>query len=208
MSVEAVRFGPDGLVPAVAQDAQTGRVLMVAWADREALDRTLRTGQAWYWSRSRGRLWRKGAGSGHTQRVREVRVDCDGDALLLVVDQTGPACHTGRATCFFRTPSGEELDAPARADPLDQVFAVIGERARSLPEGSYTASLLRGGIPAVAAKVREEADELARAGAQEDAGRVVEEAADLFYHALVLLAARGVSLDDVRAVLARRRHAR
>jgi phosphoribosyl-ATP pyrophosphohydrolase/phosphoribosyl-AMP cyclohydrolase len=206
--MDAVRFGPDGLVTAVAQDARTGRVLMVASVDRDALERTLRTGQAWYWSRSRRRLWRKGEDSGHSQRVREVRVDCDGDALLLVVDQTGPACHTGRASCFFRTPQGEEVDVPARADVLDQVFDVVAERARVLPDESYTASLLRGGVPAIAAKVREEADELARAAAEESAGRVAEEAADLFYHAMVLLAARGVSLDDVRAVLTRRRRAR
>ncbi|MDQ7820908.1 MAG: bifunctional phosphoribosyl-AMP cyclohydrolase/phosphoribosyl-ATP diphosphatase HisIE [Armatimonadota bacterium] len=206
--MDAVRFGPDGVVTVVVQDARTGEVLMVASADREALERTARTGQAWYWSRSRGRLWRKGETSGHIQRVREIRVDCDGDAVLFVVDQTGPACHTGRRTCFHRALGGEDLTAPARPDVLDEVFAVVQERAASLPEGSYTAALLRGGMPAVAAKVREEADELARAGGQEDAGRVAEEAADLFYHALVLLAARGVSLDDVRAVLARRRHAR
>lgn len=206
--MDAVRFGSDGLVTAVAQDAGTGRVLMVATMDRQALDLTLRTGQAWYWSRSRGRLWRKGESSGHTQRVRQVLVDCDGDAVLLVVDQAGPACHTGRASCFFRDPGGEERDEAPRADGLDQVWDVIARRAQTLPDGSYTASLLRAGAPAVAAKVREEADELARAGMEEEAGRVAEEAADLFYHALVLLAARGVSLDDVRAVLARRRRAR
>jgi phosphoribosyl-ATP pyrophosphohydrolase/phosphoribosyl-AMP cyclohydrolase len=199
-----LRFGPDGLIPAVAQDAQTGRVLMVAYMNREALERTRASGEAWYWSRSRGRLWRKGETSGHRQRVREIRVDCDGDAVLLLVDQVGAACHTGQISCFFRDLDGRERPAEP-ADILDELTAVIADRRAAQPEGSYTAALLAQGTDAVAAKIEEEAEELTRAAREETEARVAEEAADLLYHTLVLLAARGVALDDVRAVLRRRR---
>ncbi len=202
-------FGADGLIPAIAQDAGTGEVLMLAYMDREALAQTLASGDVWYWSRSRRRLWRKGEDSGHTQRVRQVRVDCDADAVLLIVDQTGPACHTGHRTCFYRDAQGHDVPVPAqRADILDELFQVIRERVTALPEGSYTAELIRAGQGAVAAKVREEAGELIRAATDESDQRVREEAADLFYHSLVLLATRGVGLDDVRAELERRRRAR
>ncbi|MDQ7842197.1 MAG: bifunctional phosphoribosyl-AMP cyclohydrolase/phosphoribosyl-ATP diphosphatase HisIE [Armatimonadota bacterium] len=199
-----VHFDAGGLVPVVAQEATTGRVLMLAYMNREALARTVATGQAWYWSRSRGRLWRKGEESGHTQRVREIRIDCDGDALLLVVDQQGPACHTGHPACFFRDLDGGVREAPA-ADIFDTLFAVIGARAAERPAGSYTAALLAAGQEAIAAKVTEESAELIRAGRQESRQRVVEEAADLVFHTMVLLASRGVGLDEVRRELARRR---
>jgi len=199
-----VHFDADGLVPVVAQDAATGKVLMLAYMNREALARTVATGEAWYWSRSRDRLWRKGEESGHGQRVREIRIDCDGDALLLVVDQQGPACHTGHGVCFFRDLDGVVGEAPA-TDILDELFAVIGERAARRPAGSYTAALLAAGPEAIAAKVAEESAELVRAGREESPRRVVEEAADLLFHAMVLLAHRGVSLDDVRRELVRRR---
>ncbi|HXF81814.1 MAG TPA: bifunctional phosphoribosyl-AMP cyclohydrolase/phosphoribosyl-ATP diphosphatase HisIE [bacterium] len=199
-----LRFGPDGLIPAVAQDAQTRRVLMVAYMNREALERTRASGEAWYWSRSRGRLWRKGETSGHRQRVREIRVDCDGDAVLLLVEQVGAACHTGQRSCFFRDLDGRERPAEP-AEILDELSAVIADRRAAQPEGSYTAALLAQGPDAVAAKIEEEAGELIRAAREEPEGRVAEEAADLLYHTLVLLAARGLALDDVRAVLRRRR---
>lgn len=200
-----LRFGPDGLVPAVAQDARTGRVLMLAYLNPEALERTRATGEVWYWSRSRRRLWRKGEESGHVQRVREVRVDCDGDALLLLVEQTGPACHTGHPSCFFRDADGLERPDPPAADVLDELARVIRERAAARPEGSYTARLLAGGTEAITPKITEESEELVRAARQESDVRVVEEAADLLFHSLVLLAARGLALDDVRAELRRRR---
>src|SRR5688572_14989674 len=122
-TMQAVKFGADGLLPAIAQDAVTGSVLMVAHMNAEALRRTVETGEAWYWSRSRARLWRKGEESGHAQRVRDVRVDCDGDALLLVVDQTGPACHTGRPSCFYRDLDGRELSGLPAAETLGGLFA-------------------------------------------------------------------------------------
>jgi len=205
---DGIAFGDDGLITAVAQDAATGEVLMVAHMDEEALRRTVATGEAWYWSRSRRGLWRKGETSGHTQRVREIRVDCDGDAVLLVVEQTGGACHTGHHSCFFRDARGVEQPGPPAAGVLDEVFAVIQDRARRLPEASYTARLLRGGGGAIAAKVEEESAELVRAAAGETDRRVAEEAADLLFHAMVLLASRGVTLDDVRRELLRRRHGR
>lgn len=205
--MDEVVYGPDGLIPAVAQDRRSGQVLMVAYMTPEALRRTLAEGRAWYWSRSRQALWRKGEQSGHTQAVREVRLDCDGDALLLLVDQEGPACHTGRPSCFFRGPEGRELPDPPRGgdDVLDELSALVRSRRLAAPAGSYTAALFAAGRAAIGAKVREEAEELARAALDESGRRVVEEAADLLYHTLVLLADRGLSLDDVRLELARRR---
>lgn len=191
-----------GLVPAVVQDARTGEVLTLAWMDREAFERTLRTRQTWLYSRSRGTLWRKGETSGHTQRVTDVRVDCDGDAVLVQVVPAGPACHTGRGSCFYRDAAGTEPDAGGPV--LARLEATIAARARLAPAGSYTASLLRGGVPAAGAKVVEEAAEVVRAAREESDARVAEEAADLLYHLLVLLAARATPLSAVLDVLAAR----
>jgi phosphoribosyl-ATP pyrophosphohydrolase/phosphoribosyl-AMP cyclohydrolase len=168
------------LRPAIVQDARDGRVLMLAWMDAEAERLTRETGEAWFWSRSRERLWRKGETSGNTLAVEELRDDCDGDALLLRVTPSGPACHTGSVSCF----------AP-------ELWRTIAQRALERPEGSYTVSLLEGGAAACARKVGEEASELAVAALAESDERVVEEAADLVYHLYVLLAARGL---DVAAV--------
>jgi phosphoribosyl-ATP pyrophosphohydrolase/phosphoribosyl-AMP cyclohydrolase len=167
------------LRPAIVQDAESGRVLMLAWMDDEAERRTRETGQAWFWSRSRERLWRKGETSGNTLAVVELRDDCDGDALLVRVRPAGPACHTGSVSCF----------APA-------LWRTIAERAAERPAGSYTTALLEEGVAACARKVGEEAVELAVAALDESDERVVEEAADLVYHLYVLLAAR--SLDIAR----------
>lgn len=205
----AVKYDAQGLVPVVAQDASTGDVLMVAYMNAEAVQRTADSGEAWYWSRSRGRLWRKGEESGHTQRVREMRVDCDGDALLLVVDQTGPACHTGHRSCFYRDlTAGAETDVAPTADGLRELFARLERRREEMADGSYTAALLRGGGAAIAAKVQEESGEVVHAALTETNQRLVEETADLLYHTLVLLLERGVALDDVYAELGRRRHDR
>lgn len=200
--VEAARFDAQGLVTVVAQDVATGAVLMVAHADRAALQRTVESGEAWFWSRSRARLWRKGETSGNVLRVVDARLDCDGDAVLLRVDPHGPACHTGERTCF-----GE----PAPGLELGWLAAVV--RARHLPEtadaASYTARLFAAGLPRIAQKVGEEATEtvvaaLAGGEAGSDAG-VVGESADLLYHLLVLLEARGVRVEAVAEEL-RRRH--
>jgi phosphoribosyl-ATP pyrophosphohydrolase/phosphoribosyl-AMP cyclohydrolase len=169
--------------PAIVQDAATGRVLMLAWVNDEAERLTRETGEAWFWSRSRAELWRKGATSGNTLGVVELRDDCDGDALLLRVEPHGPACHTGSVSCF----------AP-------ELWRTIADRAAARPSGSYTSELLAAGVGACARKVGEEAVELAVAALDESDDRVVEEAADLVYHLYVLLAARGLDvaqLDDV-----------
>ncbi len=175
------------LRPAIVQDADSGRVLMLAWMDDEAERLTRDTGEAWFWSRSRERLWRKGETSGNTLAVEELRDDCDGDALLLRVRPAGPACHTGSLSCF----------APA-------LWRTISERAAQRPAGSYTTELLQAGIGACARKVGEEAVEVSVAALDESAERVVEEAADLVYHLYVLLAARGIDIAQVDEVLAAR----
>ncbi len=175
------------LRPAVVQDAVSGRVLMLAWMDDEAERRTRASGEAWFWSRSRERLWRKGETSGNTLAVEELRDDCDGDALLVRVRPTGPACHTGSLSCF----------APG-------LWRTIAERALERPAGSYTTELLEAGLGACARKVGEEAVEVSVAALDETDERVVEEAADLIYHLYVLLAARGLDIAQVDAVLAAR----
>jgi phosphoribosyl-ATP pyrophosphohydrolase/phosphoribosyl-AMP cyclohydrolase len=174
------------LTAAIVQDAADGRVLMLAWMDAEALRLTRETGEAWFWSRSRQELWHKGATSGNTLAVEEIRDDCDGDALLLRVRPAGPACHTGSRSCF----------APA-------LWRTVVERVRDRPEGSYTASLAEAGIERCAQKLGEEAVEAAVAAVAGD-GRLAEEAADLLYHLYVLLAVAGVDVADVEDVLARR----
>jgi len=201
-----VAFGPDGLVPVVAQDAASGEVLMLAWADREALDATLASGDAHYHSRSRDELWRKGATSGHVQRVVEVRLDCDGDALLYQVEQTGPACHTGERSCFHRPLARAEDGVPAEAFGLLQ--RVVDQRLRDLPDGSYVARMHEKGLGYVAQKVVEEAGETIVAALEDRPDELRGEAADLLFHLTVLLRERGLSLADVGETLLRRHRER
>jgi phosphoribosyl-ATP pyrophosphohydrolase/phosphoribosyl-AMP cyclohydrolase len=208
MSQHQIRFDDRGLVPAVAQDAKTGAVLMVAWMNREALEATRSTGFAHFWSRSRKKLWKKGEESGHTLRVVELRIDCDGDTLLLEVEPAGPACHTGKSTCFFTRDDGGEDDGHpgAPAAIVSRVAQVIDSRRASSAEKSYVKSLFTAGMPKILAKIAEEHGELA-AELGPDAGdpkKIVHETADLLFHVLVGLAARGVSVDDVFTELARR----
>jgi phosphoribosyl-ATP pyrophosphohydrolase/phosphoribosyl-AMP cyclohydrolase len=212
MRLSSVRFGADGLVPVVTQESRSGDVLMVAFANRDALDRTLATGLAHYFSRSRGVLWQKGETSSHVQRVVEVRLDCDGDTVLYRVDQTGPACHTGARTCFStvisRAAGQRGSEVVAEEDPgghvLSRLATTIAQRASERPQGSYTAELLAGGVGKVSQKVGEEAVEVVVAANSEDDDRLASEAADLLYHLLVLLQARGVPLDVVLQELERR----
>ena len=199
MDDAAIRYDEHGLVPVVIQDWRTGEVLTLAYANAEAVRRTRESGQMWLWSRSRRELWHKGATSGNTQAVRALRYDCDGDALLALVEPAGPACHTGERTCFHR---GEMAPAPHEVVPaLDRVLA---QRAADRPEGSYTAALLAD-PDRIGAKVREEAEEVARAAREESGDRVAEEAADVLYHLLVLLRSRDVALQRVEDVLDGRR---
>jgi phosphoribosyl-ATP pyrophosphohydrolase/phosphoribosyl-AMP cyclohydrolase len=208
---EGVRFGPDGLVPAVVQEAGTGEVLTVAWMNAEALERTLGTGLAHFWSRSRRQLWQKGETSGHRQHVEAVYADCDGDTLLVLVHQEGVACHTGSRTCFF-TPLGRPATgaAPPAGAPgagpaiLDAVERVIQSRRVAPREGSYVSRLLSEGDARMARKVGEEAAEVMVAALAEGPARLAAEVADLWFHTLVLLGARGLSMRHVFAELARR----
>jgi phosphoribosyl-ATP pyrophosphohydrolase/phosphoribosyl-AMP cyclohydrolase len=186
----SITFDEQGLVPCIVQDWNTGEVLTLAYMNREALDRTRATGETWFWSRSRGELWHKGETSGNVQSVRALRYDCDADALLALVEPAGPACHTGERTCFH---NGELDTAPYEA--LPELERTVAARAAERPEGSYTAKLL-GDPPLIGDKVREEADEVARAAAGESDERVREEAADVLYHLDVLMASRGLSIRE------------
>jgi phosphoribosyl-AMP cyclohydrolase / phosphoribosyl-ATP pyrophosphohydrolase len=208
--LDAVTFDESGLCPVVAQEARTGMIRMVAWANREALELTASTKAAHFWSRSRKALWRKGESSGNTLGVRELRIDCDGDVVLYLVDAAGPSCHTSATSCFYRRAADDGTivaddgppDPPALV--LARVADVIAQRRRTRPEKSYVVSLLDAGLPKISAKIAEESGELIEALPQNDAAHTAHEAADLIFHALVGLESAGVPLDDVFAQLRKR----
>jgi phosphoribosyl-AMP cyclohydrolase / phosphoribosyl-ATP pyrophosphohydrolase len=197
---EGLVFDASGLLPVIAQDRDSGDVLMLAWANAEAIARTAETGLAHFWSRSRKALWQKGETSGNELRVVEARADCDKDALLLVVEPAGPACHTGTRTCFGET-------SPTAAGMPFELARVVRERAQAKPEESYTARLLAKGQAAVLKKIGEEATEVVLAASAESDLRLAEESADLLFHLLVALHQRGVPLSRVMEELRRRRAA-
>ncbi len=203
-----IKLDDKGLIPTIIQDAKTGQVLTHAYMSPESLRRTLESDQVWFYSRSRQELWHKGATSGNYLNVKEVRTDCDADAILVKVEPTGPACHTGETSCFF-TPVEEEPSGYKRTEGgvgiLEELFAVIQARKETMPEDSYTARLLKEGTPKVAQKVVEEAGETAIAATQGDKEQLIREVADLLYHSLVLLAASGVRPKAVWQELASRR---
>jgi phosphoribosyl-ATP pyrophosphohydrolase/phosphoribosyl-AMP cyclohydrolase len=195
-----INYDAQGLVPVVVQDWRSGEVLTLAYANAEAVARTRETGELHLWSRSRQELWHKGATSGNTQAVKALRVDCDGDALLALVEPAGPACHTGARSCFFTG----DLEPPAPHEVLPGLERTLVARQAERPEGSYTVALLDDpGL--IGAKVEEEAEEVARAAREETDDRVDNEAADVLYHLLVLLRSRGRSLADAAEVLSGRR---
>jgi phosphoribosyl-ATP pyrophosphohydrolase/phosphoribosyl-AMP cyclohydrolase len=197
--MQEIAFDDRGLVPCVVQDARTGEVLTLAYMNAEALERTRETGETHFWSRSRDELWHKGATSGNVQHVRSLRYDCDLDAVLALVDPAGPACHTGERTCFHNG----DLE-PVAHEALPALERTIASRRDERPDGSYTAALLAD-PPLIGAKVREEAEEVTRAAADESDERVAEEAADVLYHLTVLLASRGLTLAAAQRVLNARR---
>ena len=198
--MDAIAYDDRGLVACVVQDWNTGEVLTVAYMNAEALERTQATGEMHFWSRSRDELWHKGATSGNTQAVKELRYDCDADAILALVEPHGPACHTGERTCFHNG----QTEPAAPHEALPALERVVAARAAEPPAGSYTAELLAD--PAlIGAKVQEEAEEVARAAREESDERVAEEAADVLYHLTVLLHSRGLSLADPERVLDGRR---
>ena len=195
-----IRFDAQGLVAVVIQDWSTGEVLTLAYANEEALRRTMDSGELHLYSRSRDEQWHKGATSGNTQAVRALRLDCDGDAVLALVEPAGPACHTGERTCFHRG----DTDAVAPHEVLPGLERTLAARKAERPEGSYTVTLLDD-PPLIGQKVREEAEEVARAAREESDDRVDNEAADVLYHLAVLLASRDRSLADAQEVLRGRR---
>ena len=212
----AIKLDAQGLIPVIAQEADTGMVRMFAWANREALAATVATGFAHFYSRSRGALWKKGESSGHTLAVRELRLDCDGDVVLYRVDPDGPSCHTGATSCFFRA-AGQKRDGDGDGaltaddgppDPpaliVSRVAAIIARRKRERPEKSYVVSLLDGGFDKVNGKILEEARELAEALPAGDPAHTAHEAADLLFHMLVGLEAAGVPTSAVFGELSRR----
>jgi phosphoribosyl-ATP pyrophosphohydrolase/phosphoribosyl-AMP cyclohydrolase len=225
LTIDEFAWNADGLVPVIAQQHDTGEVLMLAWMDREALRRTLEQGRAWYWSRSRKSYWMKGETSGAVQDVVDVRYDCDADALLLLVDQQGTgACHTGERTCFYRrieaAPQGAAQEVPttmtdaADTTPttqfslgtvIEELYAVLEQRLRDKPEGSYTVKLLTGPQDKLLKKIAEEAGEVIIAARDGDHDQTRYEIADLLYHLLVVMVREGVEPGDLAAELAGRR---
>lgn len=207
--LDQIKWNDAGLVPCVTQDAADGRVLMLAWMNRESVEKTLATGAMHYWSRSRKSLWQKGETSGNTQKVEEFRLDCDGDTILAKVIQKGPACHTQSPTCFYRKADGDGLsDVPENSGfsaVLSQVYEVIGQRKDAGDaEKSYVAGLFAKGREAILAKVAEESEEVIEAARENGSDHFTHEVADLFFHVMVSMAEKGVTPDDVAVELARR----
>ena len=207
MALSALNYSSSGLVPVIAQDAETGEIRMVAYANEIAIEKTLETGLAHFFSRSRGELWLKGETSGNTLAVRSIWVDCDGDTLIYMVDPAGPSCHTGAETCFFRRldADGNLVDAAGDGAPtLLRLERTLEARKASDSDESYTKSLLDRGATKIDEKLREESAELGQALIGESDERVASEAADVIYHLLVGLVLRKVSLRDLLSELSRR----
>ncbi|HVF28825.1 MAG TPA: bifunctional phosphoribosyl-AMP cyclohydrolase/phosphoribosyl-ATP diphosphatase HisIE [Pyrinomonadaceae bacterium] len=217
--ISNLKYDERGLVPAVVQDAQTGEVLTLAYMNAESLKRTLESGETWFWSRSRAELWHKGETSGNTQRVLDVRADCDGDALLALVQPAGPACHTGARSCFHHeiemragknevnnepVTSQREGEASDLGSVLTALYALVETRRQSMPEHSYTTYLFKEGLDKILKKVGEESAETIIAAKNGDAEALAAEVSDLIYHLIVMLVERGVTLDEVGAELTRR----
>ncbi|HEX3011597.1 MAG TPA: bifunctional phosphoribosyl-AMP cyclohydrolase/phosphoribosyl-ATP diphosphatase HisIE [Syntrophomonadaceae bacterium] len=215
--LEDIKFDERGLVPAIIQDENSGQVLMMAYMNRESLQKTLETGRTCFYSRSRQELWSKGETSGNIQKVKQILFDCDADTLLIKVEQTGAACHTGHYSCFYRDAEGNEIE-PAVFDPdkvyssrqegpgiLYELYDVIKGRQQEMPEGHYTTYLFDKGIDKILKKVGEETSEVIIASKNRVKGEVVYEVSDLFYHLLVLLVEQGVELGDIFAELKSRR---
>ena len=203
LDIKSLKFDERGLIPAIVQDARTREVLTLAYMNAESLARTIETGQTWFWSRSRNALWHKGETSGNTQSVVSLASDCDNDAIVVLVEPAGPACHTGARSCFDLQAENEDLGLL-----LVTLYELIESRDRDRPEGSYTTYLFNHGLDKILKKVGEESAETIIAAKNDDDARLSSEVADLVYHVLVLLVARGVGLDEVREELAKRRKAK
>jgi len=207
IDLPALTFGSDGLLPVIIVDDGSGDVLTLAYANRDALEKTLATQSTWLYSRSRRALWNKGESSGHTQHVVAIAYDCDADAVLYRVDPNGPACHTGAPSCFGEPVmlDAAKVSAPTRFPiAMERLAATIHARRDASPDASYTAKLLAGGVDRIGKKIGEEATEVVIAAKNDDVNELIWETSDLLYHLLVMLESRGVSLDTVGAELARR----
>ncbi len=208
LQIAKLSFADSGLIPVVTQDSSSQQVLMLAYANQEALLKTLETGEAHYYSRSRQELWHKGATSGHTQKIKDIRFDCDADAILYLVEQTGAACHTGEYSCFYRSLSDNLGDSSSTEKPIGEMMMVleqtINARYATMPEGSYVAKLHNRGQGYIAQKVVEEAGETIVAALQDNYEEMAEEAADLLFHLGVLLKEKGVGWQAVAEVLNKR----
>lgn len=202
INIENITFDDNGLIPAIVQDEQTGSVLMLAYMNVEALEKTLETKETWFYSRSRQELWHKGATSGNRQIVKRLSLDCDEDAILVEVTPMGPACHTGEKTCFYQTAFEEQ---GAKRNIIHELTEEIKHRKENPVEGSYTSYLFREGIDKVLKKVGEESSEVIIGAKNEDKQELTSELADLTYHSLVLMEIAGVSIDDVKQELLKRR---
>ena len=215
--IEELKFDQQGLIPAIIQDQKSGQVLMMTYMNQEALRKTLETRRTWFYSRSRQELWMKGETSGHIQEVKQVRYDCDADALLILVEQTGVACHTGHYSCFYRDEKGQEVEEqvfdlnqvyqPSREGPaiLYELLQVIKDRQEKRPEGSYTSYLFDKGVDKILKKVGEESSEVIIAAKNRSKGELTYEVADLIYHLTVLLVEQDVDWSDIFCVLRSRR---
>jgi len=204
--LDIIKFDKNGLVPVIVQDIRTNEILMLAYANRDALELTIKTGFAHFWSRERKKLWKKGEESGNVQEVKEIKYDCDSDAILYRVIPHGPACHTGKMSCFHNVLVNAENYEVHSSSILEELFAIIEERKRKLPEGSYTASLFREGLKKIQRKLGEEALEVILASIdQKDKASIIYESADLIYHLLVLLAYSDISIEKLFEELKRRR---
>ncbi|MBT2572814.1 bifunctional phosphoribosyl-AMP cyclohydrolase/phosphoribosyl-ATP diphosphatase HisIE [Bacillus sp. ISL-51] len=197
---DELRFNEDGLIPAIVQDAASKEVLTLAYMNRESYEKTLETNETWFYSRSRQELWHKGGTSGNTQAVKGIRYDCDQDALIVLVEPSGPACHTGSYSCF----SPEKAEGADRFSILNELESVIAKRQAEMPEGAYTTYLFREGVDKILKKVGEEAAEVIIAAKNRDHEELKWESADLLYHLLVLLREQALPLDDVLEVLKKR----
>jgi len=200
INLDEVKFDERGLVPAIVQNAKTREVLTLAYMNQESLARTIETGQTWFWSRSRNELWHKGETSGNTQQVVSLALDCDRDAIVVLVDPAGPACHTGARSCFDVVEDSIDLGRV-----LDGLYQLIESRERERPAGSYTTYLFNEGIDKILKKVGEESAETIIAAKNEERERLTSEVSDLLYHLVVLLVARGVSLEEIAKELKQRR---
>ena len=200
--MKELKYDQDGLVPVIIQDSETKQVLTLAYANEEAIQKTMANGETWLFSRSRQELWNKGATSGNTQKVVSVQLDCDGDAVIYEVIPNGPACHTGAQSCFSETIYGEQQQSSG--DMLDELKLLIRSRHSEMPEGAYTSYLFEEGVDKICKKIGEEAAEVIIAAKNRDAQELSMETADLFYHVLVLLQEQDVDLDQVMAVLKER----